>query len=1827
MKNLYQTIFFFSFLACSLLFTTSNINAQVSQNIVEYKGSKVVANSVIVKVNETKFKLNGLQVSNQARLESIKSGYGVEDTKKILFDGAEEWKVKVKDYENVLKQLNSVPGVSAFPNYYFSRGEYKIVEAKQINSNMDGSEVSSNRFFKGNFNGATISLHSPERNEHTNGKLPTVYNQDFSNGVDGYAQAAIIYRDGENIVLNGGYDRLFQNDDWRMWDTFMVDNFGSISIDDTLKISVDQTGNEWDIQVFQTLSPMQIDGLTMGGTWELSFKAMSPDGNKTFHVFLGEDGGSWDRYWAADGDGLVTVDGEWKTYTLTTEVDRSWENMKLGFEVAKDANDLQIDDVVLKHIPKNIVDNGDFSDGDSLWTIEGNRGTVTFEDSLKFVVESAGNPWELQAYQTLSAEQIGALSEGGDWELSFDAMSPDGAKSFHVFLGENGGGWARYWDGNVDVDGEMKTYTLNTNITQTWDNMKLGFEVSGDTADLIIDNISLNKVSPSGLKIETNEGIANDAFGWASNNSDLSYTFLEGYLDGKLPTEFYGGYRSPLLDLSGLDSTKIYRMKFDFDNTVPGYKELYIQSSNNGEVAFDMSGYDEYIWYILPASFIGDTIYYEFVVDGLAFDSETVATFDNIVIEEYPVNDPRIIQQYSFYNDGTWEGGGTPGADISVFDAWELATGSDSAIVVVFDDGVDFSHPDLAGNAWVNSGEDLNGDGVISADEVNGVDDDQNGFVDDFHGWAPVYQDNRFINAGSFHGTHVAGTIGAVGNNGIGVSGVAQKVKIINVMMFDEFGGSSSAAILEGFQYISTLLDQGVEIIAINHSWGGGSAIVDEESNAFVMEMTAFAKDHGSHGAVWSVSAGNSSLNRDNQMYYSYPNNINSANIITVASSTADETPSSFTDFGNYTVDIFAPGSNIMSTYPNNEYVYMSGTSMASPHVTGAIALAKAYFPDESGVELMTRILSNSDAFNQYMMVGEGERLNAHANLNPEKDGDIIPSHELFSGYHRLFFEESADQQVGFVNNSSESVTISGYAFTDAPGFKIGTDPTNTVIASGGVFSTTVSYFDPDSSNSTGQLAFSLSSGADVSIPLYGRTLEFPSIRLSENNSDAGEVEIGEVISANFDVINESSVPLTFDILQSLQLIEPEMSELINEIDDFEPIITFIKDRTPRRVNPKEMSLGINVNELSSKQSIKLEADFNLLEHGEESGPLVLWDDDLNDSEAVNNNWILTDRTGVGENWDLFNLPDPDNADNLVLLAGDFQNGYATGAYTEAISPSFDFSNLFTDEGDEYVPAYLEFDYAADIQNEEMLGTLGHYSELVILVYLDGYFYDSIESTYWGTLIADGYYRKAILDIAPYAGESDVRFSWALITDADYSVGFGALFDNVRLTAVLKPYFTSETDGLVEPGNTETITVGVETAKIGMGTGNFSLLSSVDNNSLEDFYYGPAVHSLDFMIKNKPPVANDDTMMVVSGDVINTLDIAAFATSNDYDDSGQVFVNDITDPVYGSFKNLEIDGPPYYVAPLNFDGMDMITYQISDGMDYAQATIYIMVMAEPGFKTGATQQFVLLEDNELILSTMTMAAGVGGMDKNMMVWGKSMHDDVMVEHTPGEHVIMITAAEDYYGQSEAMLYAGHEDHVMDSMMVSVVITPVNDAPVASFNIEQNQAGGSEFNFANTSNDARDPEGAIVQYEWNFGDGTISNEKDPYHNYSIVGDYSVTLKVTDNSGSEAEYSENVSVTVLTSSEDLSNPNVYSLAQNYPNPFNPSTLIQYSIAEPGNVTLEVYNMLGQKVAQLVNGTQNAGAHTVQFDASALSSGVYIYQLKAGNYLETRKMMLIK
>ena len=166
--------------------------------------------------------------------------------------------------------------------------------------------------------------------------------------------------------------------------------------------------------------------------------------------------------------------------------------------------------------------------------------------------------------------------------------------------------------------------------------------------------------------------------------------------------------------------------------------------------------------------------------------------------------------------------------------------------MVVFDDGVDFTHPDLAENAWINPNETAG----------DGIDNDENGYIDDIYGWSPIYGDNRYLSTGSFHGTHVAGILGAQGDNGIGISGVAQDVSIISVMIFDEDGFTTSIAILEGYEYISSLLDGGVNITGINQSWGGGRYLGLESTQEFISLMTDHALDHAEHAALWIVSAG-----------------------------------------------------------------------------------------------------------------------------------------------------------------------------------------------------------------------------------------------------------------------------------------------------------------------------------------------------------------------------------------------------------------------------------------------------------------------------------------------------------------------------------------------------------------------------------------------------------------------------------------------------------------------------------------------------------------------------------------------------------------------------------------------------------------------------------------------------------------------------------------------------------------------------------------------------------------------------------------------------------
>ncbi|MFQ3581083.1 MAG: S8 family peptidase [Chloracidobacterium sp.] len=254
-------------------------------------------------------------------------------------------------------------------------------------------------------------------------------------------------------------------------------------------------------------------------------------------------------------------------------------------------------------------------------------------------------------------------------------------------------------------------------------------------------------------------------------------------------------------------------------------------------------------------------------------------------------------------------------------------TGSRNIFIGVIDEGIQVNHPDLQANMWVNP-----------FDPVDGRDNDGNGYVDDTHGWDFANNDRTVYDgpaSGSTnvdsHGTHVAGTIGAVGNNGIGVVGVNWRVTMISGKFLGTQGGTTANAIRAIDYFTDLRVRHGLDIVATNNSWGGGGysqALFDAISRAQARNI------------LFVAAAGNSSNNNDTRP--SYPASYSHSHIIAVASITSTGALSSFSNYGRTSVDLGAPGSNIQSTLPASRYGSLSGTSMATPHVTGVVALYAA---------------------------------------------------------------------------------------------------------------------------------------------------------------------------------------------------------------------------------------------------------------------------------------------------------------------------------------------------------------------------------------------------------------------------------------------------------------------------------------------------------------------------------------------------------------------------------------------------------------------------------------------------------------------------------------------------------------------------------------------------------------------------------------------------------------------------------------------------------------------------------------------------------------------
>lgn len=290
--------------------------------------------------------------------------------------------------------------------------------------------------------------------------------------------------------------------------------------------------------------------------------------------------------------------------------------------------------------------------------------------------------------------------------------------------------------------------------------------------------------------------------------------------------------------------------------------------------------------------------------------------------------------------------------------AWEMQKGSrQGPLLGMMDSGVDYRHADLAANLWTNPGEIPN----------NGIDDDHNGVVDDVHGFNAVKRDGDPMDSGS-HGTHTAGTVAAVGNNGLGITGVAQQGQLLACKFIDGGMGDISDAIA-ALLYADRM---GVRIT--NNSWGGSNY-----NQALYDTLKASP-------ALHICAAGNDGSNND--VAPAYPASFDLPNLVSVAAVDRQRNLTSFSNFGATTVDLAAPGDKILSTVPGQDYAFKSGTSMASPHVAGTALLIATQYPQLTNEQIKDRLIFGCDRLEglEGKLINGGGHLNAASSL--EDDGE-----------------------------------------------------------------------------------------------------------------------------------------------------------------------------------------------------------------------------------------------------------------------------------------------------------------------------------------------------------------------------------------------------------------------------------------------------------------------------------------------------------------------------------------------------------------------------------------------------------------------------------------------------------------------------------------------------------------------------------------------------------------------------------------------------------------------------------------------------------------------
>ena len=566
-----------------------------------------------------------------------------------------------------------------------------------------------------------------------------------------------------------------------------------------------------------------------------------------------------------------------------------------------------------------------------------------------------------------------------------------------------------------------------------------------------------------------------------------------------------------------------------------------------------------------------------------------------------------------------------------------------------------------------------------------------------------------------------------------------------------------------------------------------------------------------------------------------------------------------FSDFGKRTVEVAAPGQDILSTVPpelyGDAYAYFSGTSMAAPHVAGALALAKARYPDEEAPSLIARAMATAEegvgmtGFEEAVM-SEG-RLNLHHALVPTATGEsgLLPSSDV-ALLSQVALDEAARISAGFANATGGAVEVQDVAIAgpDADLFSIfspdviipegdgaAPDLPDGSVPEGGAYGVPIAFVsDGQKEFFDAELVLSTSAGTVV-IPLDARDKPFAVFALEPDADFRGFVPLGDTIRSAFTVSNGGDGALEYEVFQTLIAFDQEATANLQaatgrtsaaEAKAPPPDAPSLRER-----GRQAHALVRDVRQSGSRPTIALEraapADRTYLAGSlfslSDADLEVFWSDSLNDADAVAESWEVVDVNEI-----VNGVPGPDvweledvsalsgEAGDLAFVAGDLDGTYAPNTWTGVWSPAFDFRGLAEDEE---APYYLRFDFGSNVEGYP-------FDVFYLNIIVDGFYYSTVALT--GPFepieggpqplpgVASAY--EVLVDISELAGRENVEFFFLFQANDAVEPGFGVLFDNPAILKGPAPYFASTYSGTVPPGGREEITVEVRTGLLGRGT-------------------------------------------------------------------------------------------------------------------------------------------------------------------------------------------------------------------------------------------------------------------------------------------------------------------------------------------------------------------------------------------------------------------------